>query len=269
MMSDRHTDEVGVPMDVAGGEGWVRAPSSVSSEIVRRVDEALRHMYGPKMLGPNGDPVGELIHIMLTQNTSDANSDRTYAALRSAYSSWEAVAAASPSEIAEVIRMGGLADIKAARIIEVLSRIEADYGCISLDAIDSMNDDEAFDYLTSLPGVGPKTAACVLLFALGRPVFPVDTHVHRVANRIGLVDTKQPAKTQEELGAVVPEDIVYQLHMNMVAHGRRTCRARRPKCEECALRDECAWAIAASCKAGDKGVSEESVAERVAEGGRA
>ena len=217
------------------------APSGGAPEILRRVDEALVRMYGPKSLKPSREPVGELIHIILTQNTSDVNSDRTYAALRRTYDSWEDVAAASAPEIADVIRIGGLADIKAARIVDVLARLEADHGRISLDALGGMDDDEAFAYLTSLPGVGPKTAACVLLFALGRPVFPVDTHVHRVANRVGLVDTKQPAATQAELAPVVPDDILYQLHMNMVEHGRRTCRALRPECERCGLGGNCAW----------------------------
>jgi endonuclease-3 len=228
--------------DSARTERRARPPSGGIAEMLRRVNEALVCMYGAKQLTPNWDPVGEMIHIILTQNTSDVNSDRTYAALRHAYASWEDVAAAPPAEIADLIRIGGLADIKAGRIVDVLARLEADYGHISLEALCDMNDDEAFDYLTSLPGVGPKTAACVLLFAMGRPVFPVDTHVHRVANRIGLVDTKQPAATQAELAPAVPDDIVYQLHMNMVEHGRLTCRALRPECECCALSGGCAWA---------------------------
>lgn len=245
MMSDAIDGKTGAgprAEDARPPEGRALPHSGGVPEMLRRVDEALVGMYGAKRLTPNWDPVGEMIHIILTQNTSDVNSDRTYAALQDAYSSWEDVAAAAPSEIADVIRIGGLADIKAARIVDVLARLKADHGHIGLDALGDMNDDEAFDYLTSLPGVGPKTAACVLLFALGRPVFPVDTHVHRVANRIGLVDTKQPAATQAELAPAVPDDILYQLHMNMVEHGRRTCRALRPECERCALNGDCASA---------------------------
>ncbi len=211
------------------------------AERLRRVDGVLATMYGPKPLAPHGDPVGELVHIILTQNTSDANSDRTYAALRAAYPSWEQLALAPPGDIADAIRMGGLADIKAVRIGEALRRIVADFGSISLAALDDMAKTDAFDYLTSLPGVGPKTAACVLLFALGRPVFPVDTHVHRVSNRLGLVDTRSPAATQALLMPAVPDDIVYQLHMNMVTHGRRTCKAGRPACARCLLQPECEW----------------------------
>ncbi len=220
--------------------------AAACAERPRRVDGILAKMYGPKLLRPHGDPVGELVHIILTQNTSDANSDRTYAALRAAYPLWEQLALAPPTRVADVIRMGGLADIKAARIGEALRRIEADFGSISLAALRDMADTDAFDYLTSLPGVGPKTAACVLLFALGRPVFPVDTHVHRVSNRLGLVSTRSPAATQSLLMPAVPDDIVYQLHMNMVTHGRKTCKAGRPACSRCLLQSECDWACHAA-----------------------
>ncbi len=213
------------------------------AERLRRLDAALAQMYGPKPWDPHGDPVGELVHIILTQNTSDANSDRTYAALRAAYPTWEELALAPPSDIADVIRMGGLADIKAVRIVNALGQIRSDFGSISLTDLDGMEKTDAFDYLTSLPGVGPKTAACVLLFALGRPVFPVDTHVHRVSNRLGLVTTSSPAATQALLMPEVADDIVYQLHMNMVTHGRRTCKAGRPACEGCLLQPECEWAF--------------------------
>ena len=211
-------------------------------ERLRRVDGILVEMYGPKPLTPHGDALGELVHIILTQNTSDANSDRTYAALSAAYPSWERLALAPPGDIADVIRMGGLADIKAARIVDALRRIEGDFGAMSLAALDTMEATDAFSYLTSLPGVGPKTAACVLLFAMGRPVFPVDTHVHRVSNRLGLVAASSPAATQALLMPAVPSDIVYQLHMNMVTHGRMTCKAGRPACARCLLQPECDWA---------------------------
>ncbi len=219
-----------------------RKEDAAGEHRLRRLDDMLRQMYGPKPLSPHGDPMGELVHIILTQNTSDANSDRTYAALRAAYSSWEKLALAPPGDIADVIRMGGLADIKARRIGETIRKIRSDFGSVSLAALDAMDDARAFDYLTSLPGVGPKTAACVLLFALGRPVFPVDTHVHRVSNRMGLVATANPAATQAMLMPAVPHDIVYQLHMNMVTHGRNTCKAGRPVCVRCLLQPECDWA---------------------------
>ncbi|MEA4883864.1 MAG: endonuclease III [Clostridia bacterium] len=219
------------------------SPRGALTERLRWVNRGLEAMYGPKPLRPHGDPVGELVHTILTQNTSDVNSDRTYASLRDAFSSWEDVADAPAAVIADLIRVGGLAEIKSARIVEVLRRIREEQGSISLDMLGGIDDKEAFGYLTSLPGVGPKTAACVLLFALGRPVFPVDTHVHRVSNRLGLVHTKDLAETQAELARAMPADITYQLHMNMVTHGRRTCHARKPACDLCQVRPGCQAAL--------------------------
>lgn len=204
-----------------------------------RIDSDLVAMYGRKVAAPHGDAVGEMVHIILTQNTSDANSDRTFAALRAAYPAWEQLADADVDDVEQVIRMGGLARIKAARIVDALARLRAERGAITLAGIERLPKMEAFEQLTQVDGVGPKTAACVLLFALGVPVFPVDTHVHRVANRLGLVNTKSPAATQAAMMPAVPEDITFQLHMNMVEHGRRTCKALRPQCGRCALAPYC------------------------------
>jgi dihydrofolate synthase/folylpolyglutamate synthase len=217
-------------------------------EKLEQIDRDLAAMYGRKVPAPHGDAVGEMIHIILTQNTSDANSDRTFAALRAAYSTWEQLAEANVDDVEQAIRMGGLARIKAARILEALARLRAERGAITLVGIERLPKMEAFEQLTEIDGVGPKTAACVLLFALGVPVFPVDTHVHRVANRLGLVRTKSPAATQAALMPVVPEEITYQLHMNMVEHGRRTCKAARPRCERCLLASYCLAAQAADAE---------------------
>jgi endonuclease-3 len=214
----------------------------LASELERRlyqVDRDLVAMYGRKVLVPHGDAVGELVHTILTQNTSDANSDRTYAALRQAFPTWDMLADADAEQVEAVIRLGGLARTKAARIVQVLRRLRDERGSITLDGLERLPKMEAFEELNRYVGVGPKTAACVLLFALGVPVFPVDTHVHRVANRLGLVSTKAPSATQAELMPVVPEEITYQLHMNMVKHGRVTCRAQRPRCDECRLAPYC------------------------------
>lgn len=206
---------------------------------LERVNRDLAAMYGRKVSAPHGDAVGEMVHIILTQNTSDANSDRTFASLRAAYPTWEQLADGNVDDVEQAIRMGGLASIKAARILDALARLRAERGGVTLAGIETLPKMEAFQQLTQIDGVGPKTAACVLLFALGIPVFPVDTHVHRVANRLGLVRTKSPAATQAALMPVVPEEITYQLHMNMVEHGRRTCKAQRPQCGRCLLAPYC------------------------------
>lgn len=178
---------------------------------------------------------------VLSQNTSDTNRDRAYADLRRAYPRWRDVAAATGAGIARAIKRGGLSLTKAPRIRAALRSLQS--AGIDLDdprALASMPDRELWDTLVSLPGVGPKTAACVLLFSLDRPHFPVDTHVHRVATRLGLVDRRASAvAAQASLQEAVPPEDVYRLHMGLIRHGREVCVARRPFCSECVLLDLC------------------------------
>lgn len=223
----------------------------------------LKGAYGPRPLRPNGDPVTELILAILSQATNDRNRDRAFAALRRAFPRWDDVMVATPEAVARVIAPAGLGPQKAPRIIEVLRRIAADpraKGRPDLGFLATMGDDEALDYLTALPGVGPKTAACVQLFALGRPVFPVDTHIHRIATRLGLVPAKlHAAKTQQAFAKVMqaaaapapapaapaprsalPDaEACHELHINLITHGRAVCHARRPDCAHCVLADVC------------------------------
>ena len=203
-----------------------------------RLDQA----YGRPVLAPRLPPVGELIYTVLSQNTSDVNTDRTYAALRRRFPTWSEVREAPVDEVEQAIALGGLSHVKAPRIVKILDALSPDGGEPDLGLLDAMTDDEALAFLQRLPGVGPKTAACVLLFALGRPAMPVDTHVHRVAGRLGLLD---PGVTPEAAhGALTamagprPADI-YAAHVDLVRHGRRTCHARRPACDRCPLNDIC------------------------------
>jgi endonuclease-3 len=150
------------------------------------------------------------------------------------------VASATDAAVADAIRSGGMADQKAPRIRRILATVEAREGAADLSRLQTLDDGAVSEYLTSLPGVGPKTAACVLLFSMGRPAFPVDTHVHRVAGRLGWIPPRVgAARAQELLEEQVPEEIRYPLHLALVAHGRRVCRARAPRCETCVLRAEC------------------------------
>ncbi len=207
---------------------------------VERIRRLLRREYGPRPWRPRQDPLSELMAVVLSQNTSDVNSHRAYASLVERFGTWEAVAAARAGEIARAIRAGGLANIKARRIKEILSEIEAQRGRLDLGFLSELELEEARAWLRRLPGVGPKTAACVLLFSLGRPAMPVDTHVYRVARRLGLVEGKASVeKAHQALERLVPPENVYELHMLMVEHGRRTCLARRPRCPACALRKVC------------------------------
>ena len=180
--------------------------------------------------------MSELVLTILSQNTSDTNSGRAFMRLRSRFKTWEELMAAPPDEIVPEIQPGGLARIKAPRIKGILEEIWSRLGSFNLSLLEEMPMDEAKAWLRSLPGVGPKTAACVLMFALGRPALPVDTHVHRVAQRLGLVAAKAgAAEAHDVLEAVLEPDDVYPFHISLIKHGRRLCRAQRPLCERCPL----------------------------------
>ena len=186
------------------------------------------------------DPLSELILTVLSQNTSDSNSRRAYDKLVHTFSSWESVARADAGDIAGTIRTGGLSQVKALRIKEILEQIRVRKGSYDLDFLSEMPLADARAWLQTLPGVGPKTAACVLLFSLGKPVLPVDTHIYRVARRLGLIDSKvSVTKAHDVLGAMVPAEDIYQFHMRMVEHGRKICKARQPFCHQCVLLKLC------------------------------
>lgn len=203
---------------------------------IEEVIELLEQEYGHREWHADRHPIEVLIETILSQNTSDVNSGRAFASLKASFSTWEDVAWAPAEHIAEDIKCGGLSQIKAVRIKQVLGQIEREQGRISLDSLKSRTTPEAEDYLMRLPGVGRKTASCVLLFALGKPSLPVDTHIFRVAKRLGLIDSntsvgKAPGVLQEQ----IPPSKVYQFHIHMIEHGRRVCRARQPRCHDCAL----------------------------------
>jgi endonuclease-3 len=198
--------------------------------------------YGDPAWAPRADPLAELIGVILSQNTSDLNSARAYASLRAAFPTWEQVRDAPVQAVAAAIHSGGLAAIKAPRIQRVLATISDRRGRLDLGFLADLPVDEARRWLMSLDGVGAKTAACVLLFALGQPVVPVDTHVHRVSLRLGLVSTKHtPEQTEGILESLLPPWARYAYHMNVIAHGRLVCKAQRPRCGLCVLTSCCAY----------------------------
>jgi endonuclease III len=206
------------------------------------VSMALARRYGrPTRLRNRRDPLEELLFIVLSARTEEYNYVRTYRRLRRRYRSWTALRRAGVEEIAATIRVGGLALVKARQISSILEQLEDD-GHPDLRFLERLPNDEALRYLTSLPGVGPKTARCVLLFALDRPVFPVDTHVWRVAGRLGMADPtgRQPTGTQQvRLEASVPEPLRLALHVQLLRHGRDTCRSKAPLCDGCPLIERC------------------------------
>jgi endonuclease-3 len=186
------------------------------------------------------DPLDELVLTILSQSTSDTNRDRAWAALRRSFDDWEAVRDAEAARLEATIRVAGLAGQKTATIQGVLRKLSDAYGRPTLEALHGMEDAEALDFLSSFRGVGQKTAACVLCFALGRPVLPVDTHVHRLARRLALVPERATAvQTQAALNELVPSELRFALHIHLIRHGRAVCKARQPRCGECVVEGLC------------------------------
>lgn len=182
-----------------------------------------------------------LISTVLSQHTSDVNSARAFAGLKRRFGSWQEVLDAPVEEVAGAIRSGGIGNIKAQRIKEILAEIEAREGTLDLSSLERRPNDEVAEYLRSLPGVGPKTAACVLLFSMGRDAFPVDTHVQRVATRLGLLPRGVSSERAHDILAPrVPPELRYEFHVELIRHGREICRPRTPMCTSCVLFDLCA-----------------------------
>jgi endonuclease III len=209
----------------------------------KRIVRELEHAFGvPVPPKKKSSPLDILIATILSQNTNDINSHRAYCNLRKQYPTWDAVRLARKSSIVSAIRTGGMANQKAVNIQDVLETLAEKFGSLNLRRLGKQSDDEIIDFLTSLKGVGKKTSACVLLFSLGRDVFPVDTHVHRICNRLGLVhNCKTPEKTFDAMKAVLPRGKAYSLHINLIRFGRKICRSGNPLCGICPLYKECEY----------------------------
>ncbi len=209
-----------------------------------RLRDRLRGLYGIPLMAPHGHPIAELGLTVLSQSTNDRNRDVAFLRLRTRFPSWEAVRDAPVAEIEQAIRPGGISKVKSVRIQAILRAIaenprdpEHD---LSLDWLPHVPLAEARDYLTALPGVGRKTAACVLLFAYGLRDVPVDTHVSRVGARLHLLQDGAPfERMHDQMLALTPPGQELELHVNLLRHGRRTCHARSPECEDCALARMC------------------------------
>jgi endonuclease-3 len=204
------------------------------------VIDRLGAYYGRPDWRPHGDATSELVLTLLSQNTADINSGRAFSRLLQRFPDWQSVIDAPTSEIEDAIRPGGLAPTKAPRLKAMLSELKARTGGFDMRFLEDLPIEQAREWLRSLPAVGPKTAACVLLFGLGLPGLPVDTHVHRVSIRLGIVAPKlTPDKAQTQLEAEVPPDDHYLFHVLLIRHGRHTCTAQRPACLGCPLLDGC------------------------------
>ena len=219
--------------------------SDASGELEQKTIEVHRRLleeYGEPTWRPHMDAVSELVSTILSQNTNDVNRDVAFDRLRSRLPTWEQVRDADLEIVIEAIRPAGLANQKGPRIQDALRRITRERGELDLDFLADWPVEDAKDWLCAINGVGPKTAAIVLLFSLGRPAFPVDTHVHRVTKRLGLIGPRvSREKAHTSLEGLVPETDYYPFHLNLIHHGRQICSSRSPKCGECPLRDLCQY----------------------------
>lgn len=204
---------------------------------MRAIRERLRALYGVPVMAPHGDPLAELVLTVLSQSTNDRNRDVAFVRLRERFGTWAAVREAPPDDIEDAIRPGGLHVQKSRRIKRILTALPED---LDLDWMREAPVEESRAFLCALPGVGRKTAACVLLFAYGRREVPVDTHVSRVGTRLGLLRPGAPFdELHDELLRITPPGAELEFHVNLLRHGRRTCHARAPACRACALRRMC------------------------------
>lgn len=228
-------------------------PEGLSKSEIERIREEkpfghlvqnLENTFGEPHLSKKSDPLSMLVGIILSQATSDANSRRTFENLRARFADWEDVLAADEDAIADAIRLGGLADQKAKVIKELLAALKRDRGRLSLKFLEKMPETEARDYLLRFRGVGPKTVACTLLFALHKEVFPLDTHIFRVLARVGVLPAKiSDARAHRLLDELVPPGKFYSLHVNLIRLGRAVCRPREPLCDECPIVEYCDYGL--------------------------
>lgn len=207
----------------------------------------LSDLYGPAEWRPHGDAMSELVLTVLSQNTADANSGRAFSRLLQRFPDWQDIIDAPTEAVVEAIQPAGLSEMKGPRLQAMLVEIKRRTGGFDINFLEDLPVEQAREWLRSLHGVGPKTAACVLLFGLGLPGLPVDTHVYRVTIRLGLVSPKlTPEKAQTQLEAEIPAKDHYQFHLLIIHHGRHTCTARAPACYRCPLQERCPSAFMAT-----------------------
>ena len=210
------------------------------------IDRILTKIYGRKDAELEEDPLDTLVETILSQNTTDKNSHRAFQALRKAYPSWGDLMGEDADKVAKVIRSGGLAGIKASRILSALEFINRERGVLDLDFLRDMSPQDAEAWLAQMKGVGPKTRSIVLLFSLGMPAFPVDTHIHRVTKRIGLIGPRvSREQAQTDLAGLVPRNEFFNYHINLIEHGRTVCNARKPRCSMCQISRYCDYFVRA------------------------
>jgi endonuclease-3 len=209
---------------------------------IKKINSLLEKKYGKKIWEKGYDPLSELILTILSQNTSDTNSHRAYRSLIKKFKNWEKVRKAKVKEIEKAIKVGGLSEIKSKRIKDILEQIYEENKSLDLSFLKKWEDEQIKNYLLQFKGVGEKTAACVLLFSLKRKVMPVDTHILRVSKRLELLSQKTDSVQAHKIFLkLVPKNLVYSFHLNMIEQGRKVCKAKNPCCDICNLYNLCPY----------------------------
>jgi endonuclease-3 len=212
----------------------------ITRDKIKKIMKLLAGAYGRPVSFTKDDPVDVLIRTVLSQNTTDKNSLKAFAALKDAFKTWDTAMVSQVRKVAAVIKHAGLANIKAKRIKDILAEIKRREDRITLSFLNIFTIKDGLEYLGSLKGVGPKTAACVLLFSFGKPVMPVDTHIFRVTKRLGLIPEKTDIeKAHEILTKIVPKHLIYEFHLGIIEHGRKVCKAQTPYCGVCCVYGLC------------------------------
>ncbi|MCX8010384.1 MAG: endonuclease III [Ignavibacteria bacterium] len=208
---------------------------------IKKINKILQSYYGIPKQNSKSKPLDILIATILSQNTNDKNSHAAYINLKSKFKTWEEVEKATVSQIAKTIKSAGLQQQKAKTIKAILNRIRAKYHKLNLDFIRDWSNEEIINELTNINGIGVKTASCVLLFGLKRNICPVDTHVFRLVNRIGIVKENSAEKTFYALNKILPSGIAHSFHTNLIKHGRAICKPTNPLCSQCPLKELCEY----------------------------
>jgi endonuclease-3 len=211
------------------------------SQNIGKICRTLKNTYGSPRHGNPQRPLDDLIYIILSTRTRGSSFTNRFRTLKRAFPNWNGVFPKHRKRIERILVPGGLGRLKAQQIIAIFTHLRHRFGTVTLAPIADMSNREAELLLTSLPGVGPKIAKCVLMYTLGRQVLPVDVHVHRLATRLGFRTKRRPDTSQELIESAIPPKLRYSFHVNAVAHGRRLCLARRPKCDSCPISMWCQY----------------------------
>jgi len=224
------------------GVVWSKPPR-VRAQIVRRVCEALERTNGRPRFGNPVDPLDDLIYIIVSNKTSPSIAQQTYARMKREFAVWDDALASPPSALQSLLETAGLATVKSQQIRAALEKISSDFGSCDLTQLKARSEREVQDYLVSLPGASDKVAKCVMMYTMDADVLPVDSHVHRIAKRLGWTSRKRADQCHDELEALVPPHRRYALHVDCILHGRSVCRPRGPACARCCISRHCAFCL--------------------------